>query len=120
MVNHIVEQSYHGALIGCPNILQPKWHHFVIKSSPLCDEGCFLHVFGCHLDRIVSIESVHEGEDLMLHGVVDQNMDVWKWEVVFGARPVQILVVYMHMYLSVFLWVLEQYLQPIEDMMSLL
>ena len=45
MVDHIMEQSDHGALISCPDILQPKRHHLITEGAPLCDEVCLLHVF---------------------------------------------------------------------------
>ena len=64
VVNHIVEQGYHNTLIGCPNVLQPKWHNLVTKSSPLCNEGCLLHVLRCHFDLVVTRESIHEGKQI--------------------------------------------------------
>ena len=96
VMNRVMEQSYHGSLIGCPNILQSKRHHFVTESSPLCDEGCFLHVFGCHLDLIVTIETVHEGEDLMMYGIFNQNINVGKREVILGACSSQVSVVHTY------------------------
>ena len=69
MVNHIVEQSNHEALISYPSILQPKRYHLVAEGAPLCDKGRLLHVFRSHLDLIVPKEIVHEGKDLVLCGV---------------------------------------------------
>ena len=76
MVNHVVEQSDHGTLISCPSILQPERHDFAAKSTPLCNKSFLLHVLGSHLDLIVTGKTIHEGEDLMLRGVVNQNIDV--------------------------------------------
>ena len=90
MVDHIMEQSYHGSLISCPSILQPKRHHLVTEGAPLCNEGRLLHVFKSHLDLVVAKETIHEGEDFMLCGVVDQNINVGKREVILGAYPVQV------------------------------
>ena len=96
VVNHVMEQGDHGSLISCPNILQPKRHHLVTESTPLCDEGCLLHVFGCHLDLVVARETIHKGEDFVLCGVVNQNTDVGKWEVILGTCPVQVSVFHTH------------------------
>ena len=76
VMDHIVKQSYHGTLIGCPDILQPKWHNFVTERAPLCDEGCFLHVLRCHFDMAVSGETIHEGKYFMLSIFVDQNINM--------------------------------------------
>ena len=103
MVNHVVEQSDHGALISCPNILQSEWHDLIVKGAPLRNEGCLLHVLGSHLDLIVTKKTIHKGEDLMLCGVVDRNIDVRQWEILFGARPVQISIVHTHPYLTILL-----------------
>ena len=67
------------------------------------NEGCLLHVFGCHLDLIVTRETLHEGKDLVLHGVVNQNVTVGERKVILGACPVQISVVHTHPYLVVLL-----------------
>ena len=101
MVNHVMEQSYHGSLIGFPSVLQSKGHNFVTESAPLCGESRLFHVFGCHLDLIVTRETFHEGKDLVLHGVVTQNINVGKRKVILGDCPVQILVVHTHLYLAV-------------------
>ena len=91
-------------LISCVDVFQPKRHNLVAEGAPLCDEDGFLHIFRFHLDLIITRETIHEREYLMLSGVVDQNINVRKWEIIFGACPVQILVVYAHMHLSIFLW----------------
>ena len=69
----------------------------------MCDEGCLLHVFRSHLDLVVSRETIHEGEDFVFHGVVDQNVNVRKWEVILRDCPIQVSVIYTHPYLTVLL-----------------
>ena len=101
MMYHIMKQSYHGSLIGWPNILQPKWHNLVTEGALLCDKDCLLHVLRCHLDLIVTREPVHEVEYLMLCGVVNQNIDMGKRKVILGDCPVQISVVHTHPHLAV-------------------
>ena len=94
VVNHIMEQSDHGAPISFPSVLQPERNYFVAEGAPLCDKGCLLHVFGSHFDLVVARETIHEGEDFVLHDVANQNINVGKREVILGAFPVQISVVY--------------------------
>ena len=103
MMNHIMKQNYHGSLIGCPSVLQSKRHHFVTENAPLHDEGCLLHVLGCHLDLIITRESVHEGEYLMMCGIINQNINVGKQKVIFRACSVQVPIINTHYYLSIFL-----------------
>ena len=69
----------------------------------MCDKGSFIHVLMCHLDLSISRETVHEGEYLVLSGVIDLDINMWKWEVIFGALLVQIPVVYTHSHFTVFL-----------------
>ena len=76
VMDHIMEQCYHSMLIGCPSIVQPKWHKLVAESAPLCNGSSLLHVFRCHFDLIITREFVHEGEYLMLCSVVNQNINV--------------------------------------------
>ena len=76
MMDHFVKQSYHGTLIGFPNVLQPKWHNFVTERAPLYEESRFLHVLRRHFDLIIPRETIHEGEYLMLCSVVNQNIDM--------------------------------------------
>ena len=102
MMDHAMEQSYHGLLISFPSVLQPKRHHFVAESPSLCDEGCLLHVFGCHLDLIVTREIIHEGKDLVLCSVINQNINVGERKVILEDFPFQISVVHTHPYLPVF------------------
>ena len=103
MMDHVVEQSNHGALIRCPNIPQPERHDLVVKGTLLSNKGCLLHILGSHFNLIITIETIHKGEDLMLCGVFNQNIDVRKWEIIFGARPVQISIVHRHSYLTILL-----------------
>ena len=69
----------------------------------MCNEGCLLHVFMSHIDLVVARETIHEREDFVLHDVVNQNINV-KREVVLGACPVQVSVLYTHSYLIVLFW----------------
>ena len=51
---------------------------------------------------IVTRETIHEGKDLVFHGVVNQNVNVGEQKVIIGACPVQISLVHTHSYLVVF------------------
>ena len=113
MVNHVMEQSYHGTLISCADILQPKRHNLAAESASLYDEGCFLHIFRRHLILIITREPVHEIEYLMLSGVVNQNINMRKRKVIFGAFLIQIPVVYTHVHLIVHLRYPHQIRNPL-------
>ena len=71
MMDRVMEQGDHGALICCLNILQSEGHDFVAKGTPLRNKGCLLHVFGIHFNLIVTGETFHKVEDFMLSGVVN-------------------------------------------------
>ena len=56
MMDHVVEQSDHGALIRFPSILHSEGHNFVAKGTPLCNKGCLFHILGIHLNLIITGE----------------------------------------------------------------
>src|ERR1051325_4691890 len=95
-MNHVMEQCHHSALISGACVLQSERHNFVAESTPLCNKSSLLHVFRSHFDLIVTGETIHEGEDLMLSGVVNQNINMRKWKIVFRTRFVQISVIHTH------------------------
>src|ERR1043165_910365 len=84
-------------------VLQSERHDFVAESTPLCNESSLLHVFKSHFDLIVAGETIHEGENLMLSGVVNQNINMRKWKIVFRTRLVQISVIHTHSYFTILL-----------------
>src|ERR1043165_1298093 len=103
VMNHVMKQCHHGTLVSGACVLQSERHNLVTESAPLCTKTSLLHVFGSHFDLIVTGETIHEGENFMLSGVVDQNINVRKWEIVFRTCFVQISVIHTHSYLAIFL-----------------
>src|ERR1044072_5430472 len=102
-MNYVMKQSYHSTLICGANVLQSKWHDFVTEYAPLCNESSLFHVFGGHFDLIVTGETIHEGENFMLSGVVNQKINMRKWEIIFRTRFVQISVIHTHSYFTILL-----------------
>src|ERR1051325_2905279 len=96
VMNHVMEQCHHGTLISGACVLQSERHNLIIESAPLCNESSLLHVFGGHFDLIVTGETIHEGENFMLSGVINQNINMWKWKIVFWTCSIQISIVYTH------------------------
>src|SRR4051812_42568335 len=86
-MNHVVKQSHHSSLIGCPSILQPKWHDLVTKGAPWRDECCLFHILGCHRYLIVTRKTVHEGENRELSSIIQEHINVRKREIILRARP---------------------------------
>src|ERR1044072_4285573 len=103
VMNHVMKQCYHSTLISGSCVLQSEWHNLVTESTPLCNKGSLLHVFGSHFNLIVTGETIHEGDNFMLSGVVNQNINMRKWKIVFRACFVQISVIHTHPYLTILL-----------------
>src|ERR1051325_3547865 len=103
VMNHVMEQCHHGTLISGACVLQSELHNLIAESAPLCNKSSLLHVFRSHFDLIVTGETIHKGENLMLSGVVNQNINMRKWEIVFRTRFVQISVINTHSYLAILL-----------------
>src|ERR1043165_3242866 len=102
-MNHVMKQCYHSTLISGACILQSEWHDLVAESTPLCNKSSLLHVFGSHFDLIATGETIHEGENFVLSSVINQNINVRKWKIVFRTRFVQISIVHTHSYLAILL-----------------
>src|ERR1044072_2538924 len=103
VMNHVMKQCYHSTLISGVCVLQSERHNLITESAPLCNESSLLHVFGSHFDLIVTGETIHEGENFVLSGVVNQNINMRKWEIIFRTRLVQISVIHTHSYLAILL-----------------
>src|ERR1044072_4359628 len=102
-MNHVMEQCHHSTLISGACVLQSERHDLITESPPLCNKSSLLHVFGSHFDLIVTGETIHEGENLILSGVVNQNINMRKWKIVFRTRFVQISVIHTHSYFTILL-----------------
>ena len=53
-MHQIMEQGYHGLLVGCPSILQAEWHDIVGVGSLMGGECSFVFVLFSHLDLITT------------------------------------------------------------------
>src|ERR1051325_3759201 len=102
-MNHVMKQCDHSTLISGARVLQSERHNLVAESAPLCSKSSLLHVFRSYFDLILTGETIHEGENLMLSGVVNQNINVREWKIVFRARFVQISVIHTHPYFAILL-----------------
>src|ERR1051325_5342854 len=102
-MNHVMTQCYHSTLISGARVLQSERHNLVTKSAPLCNKSSLLHVFGSHFNLIVTGETIHEGENFMLSGIVNQNINMREWKIVFRTRFVQISVIHTHSHFTIFL-----------------
>src|ERR1051325_10953258 len=102
-MDHVMKKCHHGTLISGASVLQSERHDLVAESAPLCNKISLLHVFGSHFDLIVAGETIHEGENLVLSGVVNQNINMREWKIIFRTRFVQISVIHTHSYLTILL-----------------
>jgi len=87
-VHHVVEQSHHSSLIGCPGVLEPKGHHFIAERASQGDEGGLFHILWCHLYLIVAGETVHEGKQSEIGRIIHEDIDVQQREIVFGTGSI--------------------------------
>ena len=66
-------------------------------------ECCLGFIYFGYFDLIITRESIHKGEEHVGSGIIDQCIDMWQWEIVLGAGPVQISIINTHVYFPVFL-----------------
>ena len=58
------------------------------KGAPWGSKGSFVLVFLLDLDLIVSGKTIHEREDFMPHTRIDELVNKWRGEIVFGTGAV--------------------------------
>src|ERR1043165_9298735 len=102
-MDHVMKQSYHGTLICGASVLHTEQHDLVAECAPLCNESSLFHVSGSHFDLIVTRETIYEGNNLVLSGVVNQYINMRKWKIVFRTRSVQICVIRTHSHFTILL-----------------
>ena len=93
-VSKIAEAVHHGALEGGSSIFEAKGHDSVGECAPLGCEYRFVMVSFLDLDLVVSGKIIHEGEGLMSGTCIDDLVNEWGGEVVFGTCPTNIKEVY--------------------------
>ena len=59
-VHYLMKQSDHFSLIWSLDILQSKWHHFIVECSSMCDKYGLLFLFFYYSNLAVAKESIHE------------------------------------------------------------
>ena len=87
-VHHVVERSHHSPLIGCPDILESKRHHFITERLPQGDEGSLSHILWCHFYLIVAGEPIHEGKQSEIGCIIHEDIDVRQRKIVFGTGSI--------------------------------
>ena len=63
-------------------------HDAIGKGAPWGSKGSFVLVFLSDLDLIVSEKTVHEREDFMPRTRIDELVNKWRGEIVFGTGAV--------------------------------
>ena len=101
-MHHIMEQGYHGSLVGRTDILQAEWHYIIGISPPMGGECCLGFVFFSHFDLIITQEPIHKGEEQVGRGVINQGIDTWQGKIILRVGPIQISIINAHAYLPSF------------------
>ena len=68
----------------------------------MCGECHLGFVLLNHFDLIVAGEVVHEGEEPISSGIIDQGIDVWQWKIILGIGPVQMSIINAHVHFPIF------------------
>lgn len=100
-MHHIMEQGDHGPLISDSSIFQPKRHDIISIGPPMCGECRLGLVLFCHFYLIVPRESIDEGKDCIGGYIVYQCVYMRKGGVVLWTCPIEVSVIYAHVYFSI-------------------
>ena len=82
-MHHIMEQGYHGSLVGHHIILHVEWHDIVGISPPMGGELYLGFILFSHFDLIIIQEPVHKGEEHVGCSVINQGIDIWQGKLSF-------------------------------------
>ena len=104
LVHHIMEQGYHGSLVGHPSNLQAEWYDIIGISSLNSGECCPGFVLFSHLNLLITREPIHKGEENVGCGVINQSNNMWQGKIILRVGPIQISIINAHVYLPLFLW----------------
>ena len=104
LMHHIIEQGYHGSLVGCIGIRQSKWHDIVGIGPLISGECCLGFILFSHFGQIITWEPIHKGEEHIGCGVINQGIDMWQGKIILWAGPIQISIINAHAYLPILLW----------------
>ena len=89
-MDEVTEVVCHGTLEGGSIVLQTKGHYSIGECAPRDCECSLVTIFFLDLDLFISKKPVHEGKDLMSSAYVNDLVNEWGWEVVFGISQIQI------------------------------
>ena len=85
-----METIRHGSLKGGAGIFKAKWHDSVCESAPRTNERSFKLISTMDKNLVVSREAIHKGENLVPRTLIDDLVNKWCGEVVFGTSFFQI------------------------------
>ena len=86
-----METIIHGLLKSGARIFKAKWHDLVCESAPQTNERGFKLISTTDNDLVVSGEAIHKGENLVPRTLINDLVNKWCGEVVFGTSFVQIV-----------------------------
>ena len=85
-----MEKIRHGSLKGSAGIFKAKWHDAVCESAPRTNERGFKLISTTENNLVVSGEAIHKGENLVPRTLINDLVNKWCGEVVFGTSFVKI------------------------------
>ena len=86
----VPEDFVHQALVGGTSVLQPEWHDPIAIQAMFGDEGGVFFIFRSHTNLVVAGEGVHEAEQLVSRCCIDESVDLWQREAVFGTGFIEV------------------------------
>jgi hypothetical protein len=84
-MSQIMKDVCHGPLESGASILEAKRHDTIRKGAPRGSECGFVLIGWVNLDLVVARETIHEGQSLVTHAIIDNLVDEGRWKVVFGT-----------------------------------
>jgi hypothetical protein len=90
-MSQIMKDVGHGPLKSGADILEAKWHDTICKGAPRGSECGFVLIDWMNLDLVVARETIHEGQSLVTHAIIDNLVDEGRWKIVFWTSVIEVV-----------------------------
>ena len=102
LMNLVMKYGRHRPHISRAYIFKYKWHHSIMIYTARHSKNCLFCIFFIYQDLMIPYVTIHKWVDFILNTVIDQNMNVRQWKIIFWVGFFEIPVRDAYSHLSIF------------------
>ena len=96
-MDKVMEAEFHGSLKSGSTIFKSKWHNSICKRAPRVCESSLVLVLFPNLNLVITKKNIHERKDFMVGTRINDLVNKWSGEVVFGTFQIQVVEISTYM-----------------------